>query len=73
MPVIAATAYIWYPEGENVGHASMHLGHHKEYNDTDWYVSWWPQNSAGPFDKFAADPKTLNNDIGQGRSRSCSL
>lgn len=38
----SGTVYIWYPHGDQVGHASMHIGGHTEPDSTDWYVSWWP-------------------------------
>ncbi|MBL4764865.1 MAG: hypothetical protein JKX67_06255 [Colwellia sp.] len=38
----SGTVYIWYPHGDQVGHASMHIGQHTEGNSNDWYVSWWP-------------------------------
>ena len=47
--------YVWLPKAVrdgaghkvqyNVGHASMKVG------DRD-YVSWWPDQAAGPFDNF---------------------
>jgi hypothetical protein len=59
---ITARVYIWYPENENIGHASMHIGAHTARNTTDWYVSWWPRGAAGPFDIKNAKPNTLAQD-----------
>lgn len=42
----SGTVYIWYPHGGQVGHASMHIGAHTERNDTEWYVSWWPEGNS---------------------------
>jgi hypothetical protein len=35
-----AWVLIWYPDGGNVGHASMFIG---DIQETSPYVSWWPQ------------------------------
>jgi hypothetical protein len=62
-----ARVYIWYPEGENIGHASMHIGDHQEVDDTNWYVSWWPHldddDVAGLTDTIISDPKTYDEDV----------
>ncbi len=47
MPKITATAYIWYPHGGQVGHASLRIGdpadlHYDGLDSTESYVSWWP-------------------------------
>ena len=36
----SAWVLIWYPDGGNVGHASMFIG---DILETSPYVSWWPQ------------------------------
>lgn len=59
----SATVYIWYPDGENIGHASMHIGAHQEPDDTGWYVSWWPTNSAGLTSIELVAPNTFNQDF----------
>ena len=57
-----ATVYIWYPDGENIGHASMHIGAHTDPNDILHYVSWWPQGDAGLTDTLPCAPNTLAQD-----------
>ena len=58
-----ARVYIWYPDGENIGHASMHIGDHQEPDNRNWYVSWWPQGGAGLTDIRDAAPNTFNGDV----------
>lgn len=60
-----ARVYIWYPEGDNIGHASMHIGDHQEPNSTAWYVSWWPAQAAGLIGAFAPAPNDYNGDVAQ--------
>lgn len=62
---MAATAvYIWYPHEGHIGHCSLHLGHHREKDDDEWYVSWWPHKSTrlatrkGVTSTFAEDKDT---------------
>jgi hypothetical protein len=58
----AARVYVWYPKGDCIGHASMHLGDHRERSSTEWYVSWWPAETGTPFNAPTADPSTLAED-----------
>lgn len=58
-----ARVYVWYPDDENIGHASMHIGDHQEADDREWYVSWWPQGSAGPTDTMLSAPNDFNADV----------
>src|SRR5689334_8988689 len=39
--------YIWYPHGKHIGHCSMHIGEHREEDNSEWYVSWWPDRQEG--------------------------
>src|SRR4051812_1936979 len=53
------TVYVWLPRhtnsGKNVGHTSL------DVNGT--YISWWPNKTAGPFDKVYPTPhKNLSSD-----------
>lgn len=36
---IVAWVFVWYPEGDNIGHVSMVIG---DLNRNSSYVSWWP-------------------------------
>jgi hypothetical protein len=67
---VTATVYIWYPADENVGHASMHIGAHKEMDDRMWYVSWWPEGGANLIEKKDAQPNDYNGDIEQEGGRA---
>ena len=67
---VTATAYVWYPDDGNIGHSSLHIGSHKEMNDTTWYVSWWPNATAGFTDKHPSAPKDLNGDIAAEGARA---
>lgn len=58
----AARVYVWYPHGDCIGHASMHLGDHREEDDTDWYVSWWPSETGTFTNAPTAAPNTLEED-----------
>lgn len=58
-----ARVYIWYPDGDNIGHASMHIGDHQEGDSIQWYVSWWPQDAAGLTDTILSAPNTYDDDV----------
>lgn len=51
MEGISGVAFIWYPSGGNIGHASLQIG--STYSP-DRYVSWWPEGTAKPFRKEKA-------------------
>jgi hypothetical protein len=59
---INARVHIWYPDGENVGHASMHIGNRDDEDDIMFYVSWWPQGEAGIVGAHLASPSTFSWD-----------
>jgi len=44
----SATVYLWFPDGQNIGHASMHIGPDTQEDNTVNYVSWWPLGDMGP-------------------------
>lgn len=58
----ATTVYVWYPNHGHIGHASMHIGGHRERNSIQWYVSWWPNESTKLSTKVA-EPATFDEDI----------
>jgi len=48
---IVAWVFVWYPEGENIGHVSMLIG---DLTMNSSYVSWWPINQvSGVRDLFS--------------------
>lgn len=50
MATISARVYVWYPHGDDIGHASMHIGPDWQSGDTVNYVSWWPDHTNDTLD-----------------------
>lgn len=46
---IKAWVFVWYPEGDHLGHVAMMIG---DLRMESTYVSWWPGKHRGDFSSF---------------------